>query len=58
MLFEQRAQIDVEQLVPVQRIDVSLLRSSGGGETNSASSTERLGLLDGNDLRAEPVQLP
>ena len=50
-------EVDVEQLVAVQREHVALLPAGGGGEAQAAAAPERLGLADRDDLRAEPGQL-
>ena len=50
---EEAAQVDVEQLVAVQRVDGPLLRAMRSGEAQAAAAAERLRLADGDDLGAE-----
>ena len=50
---EQRGEIDVDQLVAVQRVDVACLRALSGRELDPAAATEALGLLGTDDLRAQ-----
>ena len=57
MGVEQGVEVDVLQLVAVQREEGARLFARGRGEAQSPAASERLGLADRNDLRAEPAQL-
>src|SRR5438876_6477361 len=50
-------EVDVEELVPVQREHVAGLPPRARGETDPAAAPEPLGLLRGDDLRAEAFEL-
>ena len=54
---EQAGEVDVDELVAVQGIDVALLVPERGSELDPAAAAEPLGLLGGDDLRAEARQL-
>ena len=53
MLGEQRCEVDVEELVAVQREHGAVLLPFRRGELQPASATERFLLADGLDLGAE-----
>ena len=57
MALEQRAEVDVEQLVAVHREHVAVLGAAACGEPDPAAAAERLRLLGRDDLGAEPVEL-
>ena len=50
-------EVDVDQLVAVQRVDVPGLPPLAGGEAQAAAAAEPLRLLGGDDLGAEARQL-
>ena len=54
---EQRVEVDVDQLVAVQREDVAALRALLRGELDPAAAAEPLGLLGADDLDPEPAEL-
>ena len=54
---EQRVEVDVDELVAVQREDVAAPDAAARGELDAAAATEPLGLLGGDDLGAEPAEL-
>src|SRR5690242_9183696 len=54
MLFEQPGEVDVEQLVAVQRKHGAGLLSPRRGELEAAAAAERLPSAHGVDLGAEP----
>src|SRR5947209_5795455 len=57
MAFEQRAEVDGDELVAVQRVDVTALAPLARGELDPAAAAEPLWLLRDDDLGAEPRQL-
>src|SRR5205807_9800806 len=54
---EQRVVVDVDQLVAVQRVDVTVLLPLPRGELDPAAAAEPLRLLRGDDLGAETGEL-
>jgi hypothetical protein len=54
---QQCGQVGVQELVPVQGVEVSLLPPRRGGESEPAAPSQRLRLGDGDDLRAEAGEL-
>src|SRR5438552_235640 len=56
VLREERGEVDVEQLVAVQREHGPVLVTAGGGEAQPAAAAERLGLADELDLCAERAE--
>jgi hypothetical protein len=51
---QQRAEVDIEQLVAVQGIDVAAALAQARRELDPAAATEPLGLLGGHDLGPRP----
>ena len=56
--LEQRREVDVQELVAVQRVDVTLLPPRAGGETQAAAAPERLRLRHRHDLGPSPDSSP
>src|SRR5204863_9462473 len=54
---EQRAEVDVDELVAVHRVGVAALAPLPRGELDPAAAAEPLGLLGDADLCAEAGQL-
>ena len=54
--LEERAVVEVEQLVAVHRENGAVLAPMAGGEAQSAAAAERLRLSDGDDLDASPAE--
>ena len=54
---EQRAQVDVDELVAVQRVDRAALAPRARREAQPSPAPERLRLRDGDDLGAEAGEL-
>jgi hypothetical protein len=54
---EERREVDVEQLVAVQRVDVAFLPARGCGEAQSSPAAERLRLGHGDELGPEACEL-
>ena len=54
---EQRREVDVDELVAVQRVDVAVARPRARGELDPAAAAETLRLLRRDDLGAEPREL-
>src|SRR5439155_3247108 len=54
---EQGTEVDVDQLVAVERVDVALLAPLARGELDSPSATQTLGLLCNGDLCTETAKL-
>ena len=50
-------EVEVDELVAVQRVDVALVAPRRRGEAQPAAAAERLRLLDGHDLGAEAREL-
>ena len=55
-MFEQAREVDVEQLVPVQREDVARLLALTRRKADTPSSPEPLGLLGDRDFDAEAAE--
>ena len=53
----QRAQIEIDELVAVERVHVARVLAGRGREAQAAAAPERLRLLDRDDLGAEPGQV-
>src|SRR3954451_22057628 len=53
---EQLREVDVNQLVAVEREQVTLLTPRPRGEANPSSPSQRLGLRHGHDLRAQATE--
>src|SRR5207249_2223591 len=56
VLGPQCGEVDVEQLVAVQREHRTIVAAPGGREPQTAAAAERLGLADRVDLRAEAAE--
>ena len=54
---EELPEVEVDELVAVQREDRALLPPVRGGQAQPAAAAERLGLADRDDLDAEAAQL-
>ena len=57
MPVEQRLEVDLDQLVAVQRVDVAALVPLARRELDAAAAAEPLGLLRRDDLGAEAREL-
>ena len=57
MRVEERLEVDVVELVAVERVERPALFPLRRGEADAAAPTKRLGLRDCDDLRPEPGQL-
>ena len=56
--FEQRAEVDVDELVAVHREHVAVLGSRAGRVPDPATAAEPLGLARADELDAEPREAP
>ena len=54
--LEEACEVDVDELVAVEREDVSLLASGAGREADAAAAAEPLRLTRARDLDAEAVE--
>ena len=56
MQFEEPLEADVDELVAVEREDVTRFLPALRGEPDPAAAAHRLGLANGDDLRADAAQ--
>jgi len=54
---KQAAQVDIEQVVPIEDVDISFVSTLSRRVSNASSAAERLRLFDRDNVRSKPVKL-